>query len=45
MDEQNCIREFRGIERNIDRDNTHVEMVVQEAVVLIQKSYSHQHEI
>lgn len=33
MDEWNCTKEYRGIERNVGRDNTHVEMVVQEGVV------------
>lgn len=42
---QNCTKEYRGIERNVGRDNTHVEMVVQEGVIPTQKSYSCQHEI
>lgn len=38
MDEQNCTKEYRGIERN-------VEMVVQEGVAPTPKFYNHQHEI
>lgn len=45
MNEQNCAEEYYGIEGNVSRHNTRIEMVVQEEFVLPSKYYSHHHEI
>lgn len=36
MDEQNCAKEYKGIEGNVSRDSIHLEMVVPEEFVLPQ---------
>lgn len=45
MNEQNCAKEYKGIEGNVSRHNIHVEMVVQEEFVPPSKYWGHQHEI